>query len=58
MDEQAAGSLALGLVTLILLAFLAISLLPRGGPGALLFAATIVLVTTVVLVAVTDGRRH
>ena len=58
MDEQAAGSVALGLVMLIMLAFLAVAFLPRGGPGSLLFVAATVLATVVVLVAATEGRRR
>ena len=58
MDEQAAGSVALGLIMLIILAFLAVSLLPRGGPGSLLFAAAATLATVVALVAATEGRRR
>jgi hypothetical protein len=57
MDEQVAGSVALGLVALILLAFLALFFLPRGGAGSLLFAVATVLVTVIALAAVTEGRR-
>jgi hypothetical protein len=58
MDEQAAGSMALGLVVLIILAFLAVSFLPRGGAGSLLFAVALVLATIVALVSATEGRRR
>ena len=55
MDEQAAGSVALSLVLLTMLAFVAVFFLPRGGAGSLLFAAAAVLVTIVVLIAATEG---
>ena len=58
MDEQATGSVALGLVVLIMLALLAIALLPRGGAGALLFAAVTVLATVVALVIAAEGRQR
>ena len=58
MDEQAAGSVALGLVMLIMLAFLAVSFVPRWGAGSLLFVVATVLATVVVFVAATEGRRR
>ena len=58
MDEEAVGSVALGLVVLVMLAFLAVALLPRGGAGSLLFASGAILATVVTLAAATEGRRR
>ena len=43
---------------LIMLAFLAVSFLPRAGAGSLLFAAAIGLATLVALVSATEGWRR
>ena len=58
MDEQAAGSVALGLVVLVMTAFLALTFLPRWGVGSAWLGAAVVLITAVMIVAAAEGRRR
>ena len=58
MDEQAAGGLALGLVTLVMAAFLGVALVNRAGLGPLSLGIAVMVVATAVAVAVSESTRR
>ena len=58
MDEQAAGSVALGLVGLVMTAFVTVTFLPSWGIGAVWLGGALVIITAVTIVAAAEGHRR
>ena len=58
MDEQAAGGVALGLVGLVMTAFIAVTFLPAWGIVAGWLGGALVIITAVMIVAAADGHRR
>jgi hypothetical protein len=58
MDEQAGGAAALGLVVMVMMAFLGTMFVNRSGAGVMWFGAGIVFITVVMIVAATEPRRR
>ena len=58
MDEQAAGGVALGLVGVVMTAFIALTLRPSWGIGAVWLGGVLVIITAVMIVAAAEGHRR